>query len=142
MVPNTSNYWPFHTDLLVFCLKFILAPVREYLNYYHSITIWLFHKSSKQGVWGNSGQKKALPLQILWNCVTPRGKFKGKNEDLEYGNSPWYFFDQSWKLHFFFSWSLEYPHDMYIYIYIYIYIFACNTFDCLFYYYLLSRYGF
>ena len=38
MVPGTSNYWPYHKYLLVFCLKFRLAPVCEYLNYYYNIT--------------------------------------------------------------------------------------------------------
>ena len=38
MVPRTSNYWPYHTELLVFCLKFRLSPVCEYLNYYYKIS--------------------------------------------------------------------------------------------------------
>ena len=40
----------------------------------------------------SSGQNKALLLEILGNCVTP--------------------FDQLWKLHFFFSWPLEFHHDI------------------------------
>ena len=36
--PGTSNHWPYQTDLLVFCLKFRLTPVCEYLNYYYDIT--------------------------------------------------------------------------------------------------------
>ena len=38
VVPVTSNHWPFHADLLVYCLKFRLSPVCEYLNYYYNIT--------------------------------------------------------------------------------------------------------
>ena len=38
VVPATSYHWTYHTDLLVFCLKFRLAPVCEYLNYYYNIT--------------------------------------------------------------------------------------------------------
>ena len=34
IVPGTSKNWPYHTDLLVFCLKLKLSPVCEYLNYY------------------------------------------------------------------------------------------------------------
>ena len=40
----------------------------------------------------SSGQNKALLLEILGNCVTP--------------------LDQLWKLHFFFSWPLEFHHDI------------------------------
>ena len=29
VVPCTSKNWPYHTDLLVFCLKFKLSPVCE-----------------------------------------------------------------------------------------------------------------
>ena len=35
IIPGTSKN---HTDLLVFCLKFKLPPVCEYLNYYYNIT--------------------------------------------------------------------------------------------------------
>ena len=38
VVPITSNRWLYHADLLVFCLKFTLAPVCEYLQWYYSIT--------------------------------------------------------------------------------------------------------
>ena len=38
MVPDTSKHWPYHKTLLVFCLKFRLAPICEYLNYYYNIT--------------------------------------------------------------------------------------------------------
>ena len=37
ILPDTSKNWPYHTDLLVFCLKFKLLPVCEYLNYYCNI---------------------------------------------------------------------------------------------------------
>ena len=51
MVPGTSNNWPYHTDLLVFCLTFKLSPVCEYLNYYYNITndCWAIPEKSKQG---------------------------------------------------------------------------------------------
>ena len=38
IAPGTSKHWPYHKDLLVFCLKFRLSPVCEYLNYYYNIT--------------------------------------------------------------------------------------------------------
>ena len=37
MVPGTSNHWPYHTDFLE-RLKFRLATVCKYLNYYYNIT--------------------------------------------------------------------------------------------------------
>ena len=33
VVAITSNHWPYHRDLRIFCLKFRLAPACEYLNY-------------------------------------------------------------------------------------------------------------
>ena len=47
--PNTKN-WPYHTDLLVYCLKFKLSLVCEYLNYYYNITkdCWTIPEKSKQ----------------------------------------------------------------------------------------------
>ena len=41
---------------------------------------------------GNSGQNNALHLEILWNYIIH--------------------FDHPWKLHFFFSWPLEFQHDI------------------------------
>ena len=38
IVPGTYKHWPYHTSLLVFCVKFRLSPVCEYLNYYYNIT--------------------------------------------------------------------------------------------------------
>ena len=38
IVPGTSKNWPYHTNLLVFCLRFKLSLVCEYLNYYCNIT--------------------------------------------------------------------------------------------------------
>ena len=35
-IPGTSKNY--HTDLLVFCLKFKRSPVCEYLNYYYNVT--------------------------------------------------------------------------------------------------------
>ena len=37
-VPGTSKHWPYHSDLIVVCLKFRLSPVCESLNYYYVIT--------------------------------------------------------------------------------------------------------
>ena len=47
---DTSKNWPDHTDLLVFCLKFKLWPVCEYLNYCYNITndCWAVPEKSKQ----------------------------------------------------------------------------------------------
>ena len=77
MVPSTFNHWPYHADLLVFCLKFRLSPVCECLNYYYKISnaYWAFlEKIQAVGfkeiirfvtlTYGNVGQNKALPLQI------------------------------------------------------------------------------
>ena len=49
--PGTSKNWPYHTDLLVFRLKFKLSPICEYLKYYYNITndSWAIPKNSKQG---------------------------------------------------------------------------------------------
>ena len=51
IVPGASKNWSYHTDLLVFCLKFKLSPVCEYLNYYYNITndCWAIPEKSKQG---------------------------------------------------------------------------------------------
>ena len=51
ILSGTSNNWPYHTDLLVFCLKFKLSPVCEYLNYYYNIAndCWAIPEKSKQG---------------------------------------------------------------------------------------------
>ena len=50
IIPGTSKNWPYHTDLLVFCLKFKLSPVCYYLNYYYNITNdWAIPEKSKQG---------------------------------------------------------------------------------------------
>ena len=38
ILPGTSKNFPYHADLLVFCLKFKLPFVCEYLNYYYNIT--------------------------------------------------------------------------------------------------------
>ena len=52
ILPGTSKNWPYHTDLLVFCLKFKLSPVCEYLNYYYNITndCWAIPEKSKRGI--------------------------------------------------------------------------------------------
>ena len=51
ILPGTSKNWPYHTDLLVFCLKFKLSLVCEYLNYYYNITndCWTIPEKIKQG---------------------------------------------------------------------------------------------
>ena len=49
IVSGTSKTWPYHTDLLVFCVEFKLAPVCQYLNYYYNITnYWAIPEKSKQ----------------------------------------------------------------------------------------------
>ena len=137
MVPSISNYWPHHTDLLVFCLKFRLSHVCEYLKYYYKISndyydCWAIPEKIQTGgfkenfrfvtlSYGNFGQNKTLPLQIPWNCVTPLGNSNTKNGDL-------------WKFNVIFSWSIPeipllfqlttgisiYIYDIYVYVYIYI----------------------
>ena len=85
ILPGTSKNWPYHTDLLVFCLKFKLSLVCEYLNYCYNITndCWTIPGKSKQGglrsyfllknPWifevynftiGNSGQNKVPLVQV------------------------------------------------------------------------------
>ena len=120
VIPVTSNHCPYHTDLLVSCLKFSLWLVCEYPNYYYNITndYWAIPEKIQEVefedilFWKKNPEYFrfiTLPLKILdkskripWNCVTsfaleiPRPKIK------TYGNST-YFPDQSWKLHFFFS---------------------------------------
>ena len=53
IVPGTSKNGPYHTDLLVVCLKFKLSPVCEYQNCYCNITndCWAIPipEKSKQG---------------------------------------------------------------------------------------------
>ena len=51
ILPGTSKDWPYHADLLIFCLKFKLSPLCEYLNYYYKITndCWAIPEKSKQG---------------------------------------------------------------------------------------------
>ena len=84
-LPGTSKNWPYHTDLLVFCLKFKLSLVCEYLKYCYNITndCWTIPGKSKQGglrsyflsknPWifevynftiGNSGQNKVPLVQV------------------------------------------------------------------------------
>ena len=49
IVSGTSKNWPYHKDLLVFCLKFKVSPVCEYLNYYYNIANdWAIPEKSKQ----------------------------------------------------------------------------------------------
>ena len=38
ILPGNSKNWPYHTYFLVFCLKFKLLSICEYLNYYYNIT--------------------------------------------------------------------------------------------------------
>ena len=51
ILPGTSKNWPYHTDLLISCLKFKLSLVCECLNYYYNITndCWTIPEKSKQG---------------------------------------------------------------------------------------------
>ena len=112
MIPSTSNHWPNHKDLLVFCLKFRLSPVCEYLNYYYKINndYWaILEKIQTSGFekifrffilsCGNFGQNEALPLETPWNCVIPLGNSKAKNENMEIQQD--FFLDQFWKSQFY-----------------------------------------
>ena len=51
VVPGTSNLWPYHTDLLFFCLKFRLSPVCQYLNCYYSMAndYWAIPEKNQTG---------------------------------------------------------------------------------------------
>ena len=81
ILPGTSKNWPYHTDLLVFCLKFKLSPVCEYLNYYSNTTndCWAIPEKSKQGGLRTYFKKKnpgslrfvTLPLEILDKTKLP-----------------------------------------------------------------------
>ena len=50
ILPGNSKNWPYHTYSLVFCLKFKLLSICEYLNYYYNITnyCWAIPEKSKQ----------------------------------------------------------------------------------------------
>ena len=68
IVPGTSKNCQYCLDLLVFCLKFKLSPVCEYLNYCYNIANdWAIPEKSKQR--GLRTLKKTwfvtLPLEIL-----------------------------------------------------------------------------
>ena len=69
IVPGTSKNWPYHTDLLVFCLKFKLSPVCEYLNYYYNISNdWTIPEKYKQGEFRTYfffKKKKIMDLDLL-----------------------------------------------------------------------------
>ena len=49
---GTSKNWPYHIDLLVFCIKFKLSPVCEYLNYHYYIAsdCWAIPEKSIRGI--------------------------------------------------------------------------------------------
>ena len=112
MIPSTSNHWSNHKDLLVFCLKFRLSPVCEYLNYYYKINndYWaILEKIQTSGFekifrffilsCGNFGQNEAFPLETPWNCVIPLGNSKAKNKNMEIQQD--FFLDQFWKSQFY-----------------------------------------
>ena len=70
VVSGTSNHWPYHKELLVFCLKFRLAPVCKYLNYYYNITndYWTIpEKIQAGGLRTYFFEKK--PLKFLGLCL-------------------------------------------------------------------------
>ena len=130
MVPSTSNYWPYHTDLLVFCLKFRLSPVCEYLKYCYKLS---------NDYWAVPEKIQTSGFEEIFRFVTlSYGNF---GRSLTLGNSMklcctlWQFQAQKWRLleiqHYFFliileiplffSWLLEFPYA-YIHIYIHRYI--------------------
>ena len=51
VVPGTSNHWPYHSDLLVSCLKFRFSSFCEYLNYYYNIAndYWAIPEKTQTG---------------------------------------------------------------------------------------------
>ena len=153
MVPGTSNHWPYHRDLLVFCLKFRPAPVCEYLNYYYNITndYWdIPEETQAVGFDDILFWKKTLKISGLslypWNfwakqnftlansmklCCTPC-KFQGQKWRLMEIQHDIFFINHGNSTSFFLSWPLEFPHGIFsismkfhvLYIiYIYIYIY-------------------
>ena len=56
----------------------------------------------------NSGENKLSPWKFCKICDTP-WKFQGQKF---HGNSIWVVLEQPWEFHFFFNWSLEFPHDL------------------------------
>ena len=38
IIPGTFKNWPYHSDLIGFCLKFKFSLVCDYLNYYYNVT--------------------------------------------------------------------------------------------------------
>ena len=79
VVLGISNHCTYHTDLLVFCLKFRLSPVCEYLNYYYNIIndYWTIPEKSKQeGLRTYFFEKKNRDFLCLsrypWNFWTKR----------------------------------------------------------------------
>ena len=100
MVPDTSKHWPYHKTLLVFCLKFRLAPICEYLNYYYNITN--DYRAIPEKI-----QARGLGLGVgEWGILLEK-KSQSKQ-----------------KFPHIFSISMKIPCHMYIYI------FAFNTFVC------------
>ena len=63
IVLGTSKHWSYHVDLLVFCPKFRLLPVYEYLNYYYYISnnCWTIPEKSKHGGMRTSYFKRKNP---------------------------------------------------------------------------------
>ena len=156
MVLDTSNHWPYHTDLLVSCLKFRLATVCEYLNYCYNTSndYWDIPEKFQKG-WFElySFLKKSpyisrfitLPFEILDKTKLYPCKFReimlhsleiSRPKMKTYGNSTCYFLDQSWKFYFFFSWPMKFSNYIiynththtHIYIYIYIYTLTLTAF--------------
>ena len=104
---------------------------------YSPIIIGLFHKKFKQEglrtyFLEKKQQKKnseifrfiTLPLEVLDKrkpcpckfceiVLHPLEILRPKMKT-HYGNSTWYFLDQSWKFHFFYSWPLEFPHHIFL----------------------------
>ena len=120
VVPGASKHWPHHIDLLVFCFKFRLSPVCEYLNYYYNITndYRLIPEKTKLGDLRIYFSEKTpeifrfvtLPLEILDKTRLYRWKFHRivlhpfetpRPKTKTHGNSTWFFLDHLWTFHFF-----------------------------------------
>ena len=107
MVPVTFNHWPYHTDLLVFCLKCRFSPFCECLNYYYNITNnhWaILEKIQTEWFEDIRFWKKhgfiTLPLEIL-----DKAKLYANSVKLYF--TPWKFQGQKWRL-------MEIQHEFFL----------------------------
>ena len=126
------------TKIVVFCLKFRLSPVCEYLNYYYNITnnYWVIPEKTQTrefediAFWKNFLKflgffilhMAILEKTVLYLCrfhkivlhLTPLGNSKAKNVEIQYD---------------IFSISLKIICPIYIYIYTFLYMYIYIHFN-------------